>query len=321
MKDTYGREIDYMRVSVTDRCNLRCKYCMPETMPFVSHDEILRSEEIVRVCRLASELGIKNIRITGGEPLVRRGVMDLLREIKKLPLVEHLALTTNGVLLEQYAKELADIKLDGVNISLDTLSPATYHSLTGVDAFDDAWRGIEAVLETDIRVKLNCVPLRGINEGEYAKIAALAEERRIDVRFIEAMPVGEGKEFAPIDGESILNELRTVYPDLKVGSKKRGLGPARYFVGALKGSIGFINAMSSCFCEKCNRIRLTSVGMLKLCLYHDDAVDLGILLKNGASDDEIKAAVTRAVLEKPEKHDFTGGQAPGEGKKMWQIGG
>ena len=133
--------------------------------------------------------------------------------------------------------------------------------------------------------------------------------------------MGEGKGFAPIGGESILNELLSVYPDLTAGSKKRGSGPARYFVGALKGSIGFISAMSSCFCEKCNRIRLTSVGMLKLCLYHDDAVDLSALLRSGANDNEIKDAVIRAVREKPEKHEFSGGQAPRETKKMWQIGG
>jgi len=321
MKDAFSREIDYMRISVTDRCNLRCKYCMPETMPYVPHEKILRKEEFLRVCKLASEMGVKNIRVTGGEPLVRLGVMDLLREIKKLPLVERLTLTTNGVLLEQHAEELADLKLDGVNISLDTLNAETFRNLTGVDAFAAVWRGIEAVLKTDMRVKLNCVPLRGINESELAEIAALAETRRLDVRFIEAMPVGEGKGFDPIDGESILRELLSVYPDLKKDDEKRGSGPAMYYNGPLAGSIGFISAISSCFCEKCNRVRLTSTGMLKLCLYYDDNLDLRWLLRNGASDDEIKKAMMDAVLKKPEKHEFSVEQLPPERKKMWQIGG
>jgi len=294
---------------------------MPESLPFVPHEQILRNEEILRIARLTTELGVRNIRVTGGEPLVRRGVMDLLRELKKLPLLERLTLTTNGVLLEQHLKELSDIKLDGVNISLDTLNPETYHTLTGVDVFHEVWRGIEAVLETDMRVKLNCVPLRGVNEKEYLKMAALAEEKRLDVRFIEVMPIGEGITFEPIDGESILKELLSVYPDLKEGSRKRGSGPARYYEGRLKGSIGFISAVSSCFCEKCNRIRLTSVGKLKFCLFYDDVMDLSALLRSGANDDEIKDAVVHAVLKKPEKHEFSGGQAPRERKKMWQIGG
>ena len=322
MRDAYDRKIDYMRVSITDRCNLRCIYCTPGDMHFVSHDEVLRNEEFIRICKIASELGIKHIRITGGEPLARPGAIDLLREIKKLPLVEHLALTTNGVLLERHINELSDIGISAINISLDTLDRETYLAITRHDLFDQVWRGVEATLDAGIQVKLNCVPLPGLNDDDILKIAGLAEKWPIDIRFIEAMPIGQGEQFKAIDNNAILDKLFDIYPGIHISDQKRGFGPARYYTGgALKGSIGFISPLSNCFCEQCNRIRLTSMGLLKLCLYYSDGVDLKSLLRGGASDGTIKKAIGDIILHKPEKHEFKSAGKPNEQKKMWQIGG
>lgn len=322
MIDSFGRDINYLRVSVTDRCNLRCKYCMPEDIPFISHSEILRSEEILRICKSASELGIENIRVTGGEPFVRLGIIDLLSEIKSLPLIKRVTVTTNAVLLSKYVDALAGMGIDGINISLDTLNAHTYRQITGSDAFDNVMEGLKSALDAGLNVKLNCVPLRFTNEDELIKIASLAEDYKMDIRFIEAMPIGEGRSFCPIDGDSILKDLLTHYPLLKKSGEKRGNGPARYYAGSpLKGAVGFISAMSDCFCEECNRIRLTSTGKLKLCLYYDDEVDIRHLLRSGASDGDIKEAIKSAVLAKPERHNFGVGIEPAEHRKMWQIGG
>jgi len=291
-------------------------------MPFLPHDEILSDEEFVRACKIASELGIKYIRVTGGEPLARPGPLDLLREIRKLPLVEHLALTTNGVLLERHVKALVDIGISAVNVSLDTLDRQTYLAITGRDCFDKVWRGVEAALDAGIPVKLNCVPLPGMNDDDILKIAALSEKWPVDIRFIEAMPIGQGERFQSIDNNVILGKLLAVYPGLRANDQRRGFGPAIYYTGGpLRGSIGFISPLSNCFCNQCNRVRLTSEGLLKLCLYYSGGVDLKSLLRNGASDDTIKKAVAAMISHKPEKHGFKSEHSPDEQKKMWQIGG
>ena len=185
MIDSCGRRIDYMRVSITDRCNLRCRYCMPEDQPFIEHDQILRYEEIIRICRAATKLGVRNIKITGGEPLVRRGCCELIEQIKALPGIEHVTVTTNGVLLEEVVPRFREIGVDGVNISLDTLRPDVYAKITGRDSFDAVWRGLCAAVDAGLRVKINCVPLSGVNEDELCSLAMLARDWPVDVRFIE----------------------------------------------------------------------------------------------------------------------------------------
>lgn len=320
MIDAWGREINYMRVSITDRCNLRCRYCMPEDLPGIPHESILRYEEILRVCRIAGMLGIHRFRVTGGEPLARRGAARFLTSMRELEGVEFLGMTTNGALLMKELPELQAARLDSVNISLDTLSPGLYRELTGTDALFQVLGAICAALDMGIRVKLNCVLMRGINDGEVLALAKLAEERPVDVRFIELMPLGAGRGFSPVPGGEVLSELLSVYKDLAPVSSQ-GCGPARNYSSAdLMGQIGFIDALSGHFCNQCNRVRLSSEGFLKLCLYHDHGVDLRALLRGGASDVEIQSVIEQAITQKPDGHHF-GSTGDAELKGLSTIGG
>ena len=288
----------------------------------IEHEQILRYEEIIRVCRAATKLGVRNIKITGGEPLVRRGCCGLIEQIKALPGIEHVTVTTNGVLLAPVVPRFREAGVDGVNISLDTLRPDIYARITGRDSFDDVWRGLHAAVDAGLRVKINCVPLSGVNEDELCSLAMLARDWPIDVRFIEMMPIGMGGSMKPVPVETVRARVHDAFPDLRPDPKKHGFGPAHYFTcGALKGSIGFIEAVSHSFCTGCNRVRLTSEGFFKLCLYHDDGADLRALLRSGADEDEIAEAMRRAILKKPRAHAFIPGQTAGESRGMSQIGG
>jgi len=321
MLDLLGRDIDYMRISITDRCNLRCKYCMPEDgVRLISHGDVLSYEEILRLCGAAVKAGIRNFKVTGGEPLVRRGCMRFLSELKSAPGIENVTLTTNGVLLEPHAGDLAKMKLDGVNISLDSLRADTYMQITGRDGFPAVWRSLNKAVEAGLRVKINFVPLAGQNDEEILPVARLAESLPVDVRFIEFMPAtGAGMGFERVDGAVILERLLEAYPDLAQDERRRGFGPARYFKSSkMRGSVGLISAVGDCFCPDCNRVRLTSDGFLKLCLFHDDGLDLRRMLRSGADDNEIEAAFAGAVRRKPERYP-TG---PDTGiKNMSRIGG
>ncbi len=308
MRDGFGREIDYLRVSITDRCNLRCQYCMPQELESVPHESILRFEEVLRLCEIAVRLGIRRFRVTGGEPLVRKGAADFLKELRQVPGVEFLAITTNGTLLKAYREQLAQARLDSVNISLDTLSKERYRRLTGFDGLADVLDGMDAALEAGIHVKLNCVLMRGVNQEDILPLAALAEAKPVDVRFIELMPLGAGRGFEGVRGAEALAVLRQKYPDLEPAPSGGGGGPARYFGSkGLLGRIGFISPISDHFCGGCNRVRLSSEGFLKLCLYHGEGTDLRALLRGGAGDGEIRAAMERAILAKPEGHRFGSG--------------
>ena len=320
MRDAHGRVIDYMRVSITDRCNLRCNYCMPHELEPLSHDDILRYEEILRVCQVTAKLGVKTIRVTGGEPLTRRGCVDFIRELKAVPGIAHVSMTTNAVLLEPYIDELAALKLGGLNLSLDSLNPETYKKITGRDAFPQVWRALNKAVDAGLRVKVNCVPIRDQNDHELLPIARLAETMPIDVRFIELMPADGSDKLKGIPGDEILDMLQREYPDMKPDNAKRGFGPARYFKSkSLQGGIGFIDAISNHFCTNCNRLRLTSEGFLKLCLHHGGGLDLRNMLRSGASDADIEHAIAAATLQKPEAHCF--GESETGINKMSQIGG
>lgn len=320
MLDAYGRTIDYLRLSITDRCNLRCRYCMPVEVPFVEHEKILRYEEILRICAIAASLGIRHLKVTGGEPLVRRGCAGLIQQLKALEGIETVTLTTNGTLLSQQLDSLVEAGLDGVNISLDTLNPQRYAAITGKNELSNVIDGMEKALKAGLRVKLNCVPLAHTPEAELVSLASLAERHPMDVRFIEMMPIGNGAAFAAPDFQKLLEALRRRWPDLHPSSEKRGFGPAHYFRSdSLQGSIGLIDAMSHSFCGRCNRVRLTSEGYLKLCLCHSEGVDLRELLRSGASDGQLRQAIAEAIAKKPARHSFQ--TCVDETRNMSQIGG
>ena len=334
MRDQFGRNIDYMRVSVTDRCNLRCIYCMPEEgIPCVSHSDILTFDEIRRICGIGAELGISRIKLTGGEPLVRRGLPGLLGMLKKIPGIEQVTLTTNGILLKDNINELVSNGLDAVNISIDTLDPEYYHKITRRGGIEEVLSGLDAALSYPaLKVKVNCVPLKGMPEETYVQLASLAKDRDVDVRFIEMMPIGLGKEYCGVSGQEIYNILKERFGEAERCNGKFGNGPAVYVqFSGFQGKIGFIDAVTHKFCSTCNRVRLTSEGRLKLCLQYETGIDMRKLLRSGADDEVIRQEMRRVIYEKPARHHFADGRpdTPAslsgdeklETRDMSQIGG
>lgn len=321
MTDKYGRIIDYMRVSIIDRCNLRCQYCMPTDIKWIPPQEILSLEEITEICRQASQIGIKKIKVTGGEPLIRKGCVDLIRMLKEIPGIEQVTLTTNGVLLAQYAEQLNNAGLDAINVSLDTLDPEKYLKITQSDALADVLDGISAIEKYDIPLKINSVLQRGVNDSDWQELIGLAKDRRIDVRFIEMMPIGHGKQFDPISNAEILQKLREHYGAVEAVEKVRGNGPATYcHIPAFTGNIGFISAIHGKFCSACNRIRLTSTGQIKPCLCYEDHISLKEAVRSGRTD-EIQKLLLSAIDRKPDGHRFDESEMITEKHEMAQIGG
>ena len=314
MRDALGREINYMRLSVTDRCNLRCRYCMPaEGVPPTAHGDILRYEELLRVAQAAVSLGIDRFKVTGGEPLVRRGITDFIRSLKSLPGVKQVTLTTNGLLLPSLLDGLLDAGLDAVNISLDTRDNAQYQFITRSSHTADE------VLHT---VRL-CAGRLPETAAQLIPLAQLAEELPVDVRFIERMPLGAADIGAAESvHREVIDRLHAVWPDLAPFQERRGNGPARYYASSgLRGCIGLIEAVSHAFCASCNRVRLTSTGLLKPCLCYETESDLKPLLRGGADDAALRDAIEQAVQDKPAAHCFAERQAVTERKSMNQIGG
>lgn len=322
MLDLNGRGIDYLRISVTDRCNLRCAYCMPEEgVEWMDHGSILRYEDILRLCRLLGGLGVTKFKLTGGEPLVRKGLPALVEGLKAIPTTESVTLTTNGVLLAQQLPELLEAGLDGVNISLDTLDRERYRQVTRRDLLPRALEGLEAAANSPgLNVKVNCVPM-GDDGANWARLAALARDRSLAVRFIELMPIGLGKELSSCAEARVREELERSYGVMTPWDGTLGNGPCRYFtLPGFRGKIGFISAMSHKFCHQCNRVRLTASGFLKTCLQYETGVDLAPLLDG--SDQAILEAVRTAILRKPTAHRFEErGVDAGEVRRMNEIGG
>ncbi|NLF34391.1 MAG: GTP 3',8-cyclase MoaA [Clostridiales bacterium] len=322
MKDRCHREIDYLRVSVTDRCNLRCVYCMPEAgVPWLPHADLLSYEELLRLCRIFAGLGVKRVKLTGGEPLVRRGLPFLLASLKAIDGIEAVTLTTNGVLLAAQLPDLLAAGLDGVNISLDTLDPVQFASLTRGEGLDRVLAGLDAALAAPgLTVKLNCVPL-GRNDDQLLPLALLARDRRLAVRFIELMPIGPGKGLEPRSEAQVRRLLEARLGPLLPREAPLGGGPCRYFsVPGFQGKLGFISAISHPFCSRCNRLRLTSTGFLKSCLQYESGVPLKPLLSG--ADGGIRAAILEAVSQKPSAHRFQAPEIDGEETRtMSQIGG
>jgi GTP 3',8-cyclase len=310
--DSFSRTLDYLRVSVTDRCNLRCHYCMPpQGVPWKPHEAMLSFEEITRIVKIMTELGIRKIKVTGGEPLVRRGVAAFLKTLKALHGIESVTLTTNGLLLGSYIKEAdtlsPDSLPDGINISLDALDSQLFRRITRNEdrGPEEILTIIDRLLEKGIQVKLNCVPVRSFNEKEIVPLAALARDKEIAVRFIELMPLGPAAALKPIPGKEIETLLEKTFGPLTPFSGLPGNGPAVYYcLPGFAGKIGFINAITHGFCGSCNRLRLTSEGLLKLCLSNDLGLDLRELLRSGATDSEFSLAITEAVAKKPRVHTF-----------------
>ena len=322
MKDSLGREIEYMRISVTDRCNLRCRYCMPHDVEFIPHGDILSYEEILKICLAAKELGIRRFKITGGEPLVRKGCLDFIRALKAMDGVEQVTLTTNGILLGEYVEELAKAGIDGINVSLDSLSRERFLAITGKDALEQVLDSLEKSFQAGIHTKINCVPLNDLKEQEIEQFLDISRFKKIDVRFIEMMPIGFGREYTGMGLAHIKNVIMKLYPNGETVTKRLGNGPAKYYhPDGFAGSIGFIEAIHGKFCSSCNRVRLTSEGFLKTCLYYNHGTDLRGLLRSGASKDELCEAIRKTIYEKPKEHAFGERKEGAENRKMSQIGG
>ena len=323
MKDSYGRTIEYLRISVTDRCNLRCLHCMPpEGVPLMTHADILTYEEIAAVVCEAAALGIRKVRLTGGEPLVRPQLHRLAGMLKEIPGIERVVLTTNGILLKEQLPDLLAAGLDGVNFSLNALDRESYEAFTGRDEFDAAMEGLHAALNApDLSVKINCVPTKG-REEQIVKLASLARDTRASVRFIELMPIGMGTSLQGIRREELLGLLCDAFEQPEgVATKELPAGPAAYvrFPGFVS-DVGFISAVSCRFCETCNRIRLTADGKLKSCLAFPAGEDVKDVLRSGGAADDIRACIARCIENKPKQHNF-GSNETEEQRLMSQIGG
>ncbi|MGN1142748.1 MAG: GTP 3',8-cyclase MoaA [Oliverpabstia sp.] len=324
MIDGHGRNIDYIRISVTDRCNLRCTYCMPEEgIPVVDHQEILSYDEITKLAEIFADIGIRKIKLTGGEPLVRKGLPHLVKQLKSIPGVEQVTLTTNGVMLEEMLEELALAGLDGINLSLDTLNSAVFEQITRRQEFSKVMSGLKKALSyPEIPLKINCVPM-GLPGQNVYELAELARKYRIHVRYIEMMPIGLGKQFKPQFEEEILAVLEQRYGKYEKYEGKLGNGPGHYYTfPGFIGKIGFISAISHKFCNRCNRVRLTSQGFLKTCLQYETGIDLKKMLRQGAGKAELRMAIEEAIERKQTGHQFgESSDENGETHMMSQIGG
>jgi cyclic pyranopterin phosphate synthase len=327
--DAYNRPISYLRVSVTDRCNLRCIYCMPaEGVSSCSHEEILRYEEIEMVVRAAAELGISKVRLTGGEPLVRLGLVDLVDMLARIRGVDDLAMTTNGILLARYAQELAEAGLQRVNVSLDTLRPERFQRVTRCGRMEDVLAGMEAARAAGLApIKINTVVIRGMNDDEVVDFARRTVETEWNVRFIEVMPVGNGVMTAGgwrervVTAQEIRHRIEAALGKLEPAKVSAGNGPARYYrLPGAKGTLGFITPVSEHFCYQCNRLRLTADGQLRPCLLSDQEIDLRTPLRGGAGIEEIKALLLKGIDDKPMRHHLGECQLP-EKRAMSEIGG
>lgn len=323
MLDRYGRVINYLRISVTDRCNLRCCYCMPEGVQDVGMKNILTFEEIWEIVRTGVSLGITHIRITGGEPLVRKGCVNLIRGIREIPGVETITMTTNGVLLGNYAKQLKEAGVDGVNISLDTLDPEEFFKITGKRELQEVLAGIRAAKTAGLSVKLNAVNRK---ELDPIPLVRYAQEENLPIRFIEMMPVGYGKKYVGRSNEELRETLEAVCGNAECMTNREelsrmGSGPAVYYqFSDLKVPVGFISAIHGKFCDTCNRVRLTAEGYLKLCLCYDEGEDLRRVLREGEKEN-LRTIMEQTIFRKPAAHCFEHPAEMTETHEMVKIGG
>lgn len=318
MYDQYNRKIDYLRISLTDRCNLHCRYCQPEISEHVPHNEILRYEELLRICRAALQLGIRKFKITGGEPLLRKGCSDFIASLKQLDGVEQVTLTTNGILLAQQLPELIAAGVDSINVSLDTLNAAYYTELTG-GSLSSVLQALQELHVAGIPFKLNCVPLAENGPADIMQLLKLAHKYQAPLRFIELMPLDCNTNLRGVSGSEIRSLLEQAGLQLQRDAQRYGNGPASYWrIGGYKMPVGFIEPLHNKFCAVCNRVRLTSIGMLKPCLYSDEGMNLKHLLRDGVSDADLLQAMQEIIYAKPAGHSF---DVKAARFNMSQIGG
>jgi len=325
--DSFARSVNYLRVSLTDQCNLRCFYCTPKSIDDkLAAGELLSYEELLRVIEIAAGLGIRKVRLTGGEPLVRRDITGFIDRLTRLDGIEEVRITTNGILLADKSEDLYKAGIRKLNISLDTLKPERFREITGVDAFEGVWRGVEEALERGVStVKINVVAMNTINDDEFIDFARLTLERPVQVRFIEFMPMGDdsnwSKDYYIRSGDiraGIENELGGLTP-VRLGKLD---GPARtYRLPGASGTVGFISPISDHFCSRCNRLRLTAEGRLRSCLLTDRETDLKKLIRSGGSADDIRASIIETIRNKPEGHKLSESQINNCHGRMSRIGG
>jgi len=324
-KDAYGRTMSYLRISLTDRCNFRCVYCMPEMgMKFQPRDEILTDDELIRVVGAFAELGFTKFRLTGGEPTIRPHLVDIVRAIKSFPGVEEVTMTTNALLLGRMAEGLAEAGLDRINVSLDTLNPERFKAMTRGGRFDMVWDGVLAAERAGITpIKINTVVVRGQNEHEVAELARLTIDRPWQMRFLEIMPmegVGMVYDEGLVTSEETQARLEYEFGPLEHIASPSG-DPARVWkIPGAAGTIGFISPISEPFCSTCNRVRLSADGKLRLCLLRADEVDLRDIVRNGGTDDQLTGRIRSAIWRKPWGHGIAEGDF-NIGRGMSQIGG
>lgn len=321
MIDCYGRTIDYMRISVTDRCNLRCIYCVPEGgIHRIPAEKLLTDEEIIRIAEAAAKAGVRHIKVTGGEPLLREQITGLIQKLRQITGIETVTLTTNGMMLPEKIHALAEAGIDGVNISLDTLDAGRYREMTRGGNLQEALDGLKAAVRVGVPVKVNAVLYEEHWQEDAFALSKLAKKYPVHVRFIEHMPLGtEVKEKAVLE-EDILAFLEKYYGESTVYKEKLGEGPGHYFsFSGLQGKIGFISAMSHKFCAGCNRIRLTADGDLRMCLQSKEVVGLRERLRSGISEEELVELFQKSVAKKPAGHHMEERKIEAEG--MCQIGG
>jgi cyclic pyranopterin phosphate synthase len=324
LSDSFQRPINYLRISVTDRCNLRCVYCMPEEgVALMSHYDILSYEEIFTVVRAAAELGVNKVRLTGGEPLVRAGLADLVRLVAGVETIDDISLTTNGILLARHAAELKDAGLMRVNVSLDTLQREKFHHITRRGRLEDTLNGIETARRVGLNpVKINVVVMAGVNDDEIPDFAARTVRDGWHVRFIELMPTNGGGSVAAklVSAEEIRKRIEPLGA-LEPWRATVGNGPAKYFrLPGASGTVGFITPVTEHFCYQCNRLRLTADGKLRPCLLDESEIDLREALRSGASITELKVLIEKAIAGKPQRHHLADG-SPHEGRPFSQVGG
>ena len=350
LSDSFHRPISYLRISVTDRCNLRCLYCVPpQGVQHMSPHQVLRYEEIVRIVRAAQGLGITKVRVTGGEPLVRSGIVDFIRMLAAVEGIQDIAITTNGILLKKYAGELRQAGLKRVNVSLDTLRPDRFRHITRGGRLGDVLEGLAAAEAAGLSpIKINVVAMKGFNDDEVEDFGRMTLGRDWHVRFIELMPMGQGVQERLEDLEALADTPRCVSPDFQTllqqghiqdgflsiahvrhllsslgplePSEVMGNGPARYYrLPRARGTLGFISPISEYFCSNCNRLRLTADGRLRPCLLAEHEIDLRATLRRGASQEELQALIRQAISAKPERHLIDQNKAPRD--RMVQIGG
>jgi GTP 3',8-cyclase len=330
MRDKFDREINYLRVSITDRCNLHCNYCRPkEGISLKGHDDILRYEEIIKVVSIAVKMGLIKVRVTGGEPLLRRGFIDFLAELNGIEGLQDISLTTNGILLEKFAERIYRAGVHRINISLDSLDKVKYARITNGGDLDAVFRGIAKAAEVGFSpIKINTVALKDFNEDEVLAFARLAVDKPFQVRFIELMPVGQAgsdndEDYLPAG--QIIQKIKSRYElEPLAGKKNKSDGPAKIFkIKGGCGEIGVINPVSSHFCATCNRLRLTADGKLRACLLNDEEIDLRKALRENSSDAELEKVIREAILLKPKQHDLacTDGHLKKCHREMSSIGG